>query len=241
MINLYNDDCLNILKQLKDKSVDLIVTDPPYEMNVDHDGGKLFASKNLMLNKELPNLNLDKGYDLKIIGKELIRVLKYINIYVWCNKLQLWKYFEYYVGELKCGYEIICWHKSNALPTYGGKYLTDTEYCLYFFEKGHKLCHHNKYEDAKTFFVEPINIKDKKLYKHPTIKPLNMMERFIMNSSNEKDVVLDPFMGSGTTGVACKKLNRDFIGIEINNEYFKIAEKRINSIKNDNINEIFDL
>ena len=68
-----------------------------------------------------------------------------------------------------------------------------------------------------------------------------MMERFIMNSSNEKDVVLDPFMGSGTTGVACKKLNRDFIGIEINNEYFKIAEKRINSIKNDNINEIFDL
>lgn len=109
MINLYNDDCLNILKQLKDKSVDLIVTDPPYEMNVDHDGGKLFASKNLTLNKELPNLNLDKGYDLKIIGKELIRV---------------WKYFEYYVGELKCGYEIICWHKSNALPTYGGKYLT---------------------------------------------------------------------------------------------------------------------
>ena len=73
-----------------------------------------------------------------------------------------------------------------------------------------------------------MNVKDKKLYSHPTIKPLNIIENLIINSSLRGGVVLDCFMGSGTTGVACKKLGRSFIGCEINEEYFKIAERRIN-------------
>ena len=72
-------------------------------------------------------------------------------------------------------------------------------------------------------------MKDKALYLHPTIKPLNIIETLVSNSSREAEVICDPFMGSGTTGVAAVKANRNFIGIELNPEYYKIAEKRINA------------
>lgn len=84
------------------------------------------------------------------------------------------------------------------------------------------------YESAKTVYYQPINIKDKTLYMHPTIKPLNIIENLIENSSRENEVILDPFMGSGTTGVACKLHKRSFIGFELEKQFFEIAEKRIN-------------
>lgn len=87
--------------------------------------------------------------------------------------------------------------------------------------------HPESYEDAKTYYMGYINHKDKKLYGHPTIKPLPLVERLIRNSSVEGDLVLDPFMGSGTTGVACKNLRRGFVGIELYEDYYKISTKRI--------------
>ena len=69
--------------------------------------------------------------------------------------------------------------------------------------------------------------EDKKTWGHPTIKPIGLIEKLVRNSSKVGDVILDPFMGSGTTGVACKALGRDFIGIELDDEYFNIAKKRI--------------
>lgn len=82
--------------------------------------------------------------------------------------------------------------------------------------------------NLKTHYETPLNQKDKKLYGHPTVKPLEIVKNFIINSSCENDIVLDPYMGSGTTGVACKNLNRNFIGIELDEKYFEIAKKRIN-------------
>lgn len=67
------------------------------------------------------------------------------------------------------------------------------------------------------------------MWKHPTIKPLNITEKIIRNSSKENNTILDPFMGSGTTGVACINTNRNFIGVELDEKYYKIAEERINS------------
>ena len=69
--------------------------------------------------------------------------------------------------------------------------------------------------------------KEKKLYKHPTVKPQMILKNLIVNSSKENDIVLDPFVGSGSTGVAAKQLNRNFIGMELNKEYFEIAKQRI--------------
>ena len=104
--------------------------------------------------------------------------------------------------------------------------MTDTEYLLYF-RKGKGKCFPKSYDDAKTYYIAPINQSDKKVYMHPTIKPLSITERIIRNSSEQNDVIFDPFMGSGTTGVACKHLHRDFIGVELNKQYFDIAQRRI--------------
>jgi DNA modification methylase len=75
--------------------------------------------------------------------------------------------------------------------------------------------------------MSPLNQADKRKYGHPTIKPLPLIESIVRNSSREGQLILDPFMGSGTTGVACKLTGRNFIGIELNKEYFKIAKQRI--------------
>jgi DNA modification methylase len=92
-------------------------------------------------------------------------------------------------------------------------------------EKGVKIF--GNYHTKFTYYIDKVNIKDKKKYNHPTIKPIELIERHIINSSQEGDIVLDCFMGSGTTGVACANTNRKFIGIELDNNYFNIASKRI--------------
>lgn len=225
-IELYNGDCLEVMKTIPDNSIDCIVTDPPYNVSATNGGGTINKIKKL--NKSLNDLvvsDITKGYDIERFGENAIRVMKNINIYFWCNKIQIPSYFKFWVEKHKCKFDIICWHKTNALPTYSNKYLTDTEYLLYF-RKGGK-CNPKSYDDAKTFYIAPINHKDKKIYKHPTIKPLDIIEKIIRNSTCENEVVLDPFMGSGTTGVACKNLNRNFIGIELDEKYFKIAKERI--------------
>ena len=155
--------------------------------------------------------------------------MKNINIYIWCNHKQIPMYIEYFVNKLNCSFDILIWNKTNAMPLFNNKYLTDKEYCLYFRKGGY--CNPSNYEDAKTVYYQPINAKDKKLYDHPTIKPLNIIETIIKNSSNENDIVLDPFIGSGTTAVAAKELNRQYIGFEVDENYFKIAKDRLNGIK----------
>lgn len=229
---LYNADCLEVLKVLETKSVDLVVTDPPYEISANNGGGSI--NKQKKLNKSLKALKEAKivdGYAFEEVNTELVRVMKNINIYIWCNKIQIPKYFNFYVNILGCKFDIICWHKTNALPAYKNKYLTDTEYCLYFRKGGYcdpsRTEKDERYENAKTYYLAPLNQKDKKLYLHPTIKPLDITEKFIKNSSKEGEVVLDCFMGSGTTGVACKRLKRNFIGIELDKEYYRIAKERI--------------
>ena len=220
-------DCLDLMKQIPDKSIDLIVTDPPYEVSATNKGGTINNIKKL--NKSLNDLvvaDIANGYSIEKFGGEFMRVMKEPNIYLWCNKKQIPDYLKFYVDKYRCKFEIIKWAKVNALPTYANKYLSDTEYLLYF-HKGKGKCFPQSYEDAKTYYIAPINHKDKKLYRHPTIKPLDLTQKVIRNSSREGQVVLDPFMGSGTTGVACVKENRNFIGYEINETFFDIAKKRI--------------
>ena len=86
------------------------------------------------------------------------------------------------------------------------------------------------YEDAKTVFFEPTNKADKKLFAHPTVKPLKFITAFIRNSSKPNDLIFDPFMGSGTTAIAALETGRRFIGFENNSKWFKIACDRLNGI-----------
>jgi len=222
---IYNEDCLIGLKKLPENSIDLIITDPPYQINNTTAGGKTKLAKSIQnMNNEISENDLVNGFNLEILD-ELVRVNKGINMYIWCNKAQIPMYFNYFIYKLDCSFDIIKWTKTNAMPLFNNKYLSDTEYCLYFRKDGY--CNPPNYELAKTSLTKPINITDKVEFGHPTIKPLEFMERFILNSSKENDIILDPFIGSGTTAVASVINNRKYIGYEYNKKYYEIAVNRI--------------
>lgn len=233
---IYLGDAYELIKEVPDKSIDLIVTDPPYQIDGLHkDTGILKGRKNSH-NTQLLENNLGDGIDLKILD-EFVRVLKKINIYIWCNKEQLYDYMTYFVKERKCNFEIIIWAKNNPAPFLNGHYLKDKEYCLYFWEKGVKV--KPTFETGKTVYVKNKNTYDKSKYIHPTIKPLEIIKNLIKNSCDlekkggEKPIVLDTFIGSGTTAVACKELGVNFIGFEINETFHQIAVDRVNGITKD--------
>lgn len=226
---IYNQDCLAGLKMLPDKCVDLVVTDPPYLIENTKAGGKSKLAKSIQnMNNQIQTNNLTAGFDVKILH-ELVRVMKNINIYIWCNHKQIPMYIDFFVKELGCAFDILIWHKTNAMPLFNNKYLTDKEYCLYFRKSGY--CNPENYAEAKTVFYQPINAKDKRQYGHPTIKPLNIIETLIRNSSKEGEVVLDPFLGSGTTAVAAVLNHRHYIGYELNDDYFDIACQRLDEVE----------
>lgn len=181
-IEIFNEDCYQAIKKIPDKSIDLIITDPPYEWQKGGEMTGLFrkgvSSRKFMY--QIESSNLDKGIDYSILD-DFVRVMKKINIYIWCNKDQLYKYMEYFVGKLKCYFEIIIWNKTNVTPLCGNKYLTDKEYCLFFREKGVKIG--GTYNTKNTVYVSSSNREDKELYIHPNCKPLEIIKNLIINSS----------------------------------------------------------
>lgn len=173
-------DAYELIKQVPDKSVDLIITDPPYNISVLH-GGPMVRQKRFQYLYQSLNANgLDRGFDISILD-EFVRVMKKINIYLWCSKDQIYKYLDYFVEKKGCNFEILIWAKSNPIPFCGHHFLKDKEYCLYFWETGVQL--NTTASNAKTVYLTPLNTADKKLYDHPTIKPLEIIENLIEVSS----------------------------------------------------------
>jgi site-specific DNA-methyltransferase (adenine-specific) len=227
---IINADCMDILKQLPDKCIDLVLTDPPYLIKNTKAGNKSSFAKSIQnMNDEIKEAGLVDGVSLEFC-EQILGIQDKINAYIWCNKGQIIDYLNFFVSDNKCSYEILCWQKQNAMPTFNNKYLTDKEYCLYFRKGGY--CMPERYEDAKTIFVEPINIIDKKQFGHPTIKPLKIFEKLVKNSTKEGELVLDCFSGSGTTAVACHNLNRRFICIEKDPDYWAASVKRLEDATN---------
>ena len=146
---------------------------------------------------------------------------------MWCSKEQILDIMNFFV-KYGCMYEILTWNKSNPTPMTNNTFLPDIEYCLYFRETGVRL--NDGYELKSKWYESPINKKDKDKYKHPTIKPLELVKRHILHTTQKDDIILDCFSGSGTTCVAAKELNRRFIGIEIDPGYYKISLDRLNGI-----------
>lgn len=217
----YHGDCLDIMPTLE--KVDLVLTDPPYLIENTRAGGKSNLAKSIqVMNAEIKNANLTCG-----ISTDFIDLVKQdnINFYIWCNHKQIPQYLDKFVKQKKCSFDILVWNKINAMPLFNNKYLTDKEYCLYFRKNAY--CNPSNYNDAKTIFNIPINIKDKNKWGHPTIKPISIIQTLIRNSSKSNDLILDVFGGSGTTAIACIKENRRCIIIEKDKEYFDIMCKRI--------------
>ena len=215
---IYNIDCMEGLKLIDDNSIDLVIIDPPYLLNINN-------VKNLSNMNRYANdlLNLKDGFDLKVLDL-LIQKMKKINIYIYCSKRQVKDLLNYFSNK-NCNHEILTWHKQNPSPLINNNYLPDTEYILFFREKGVKL--YGNYHTKRKYYISLTNKVDKQKYKHPTIKPLELIEYHIENSSKEEDLILDCFAGSGTTLVGAINKNRRYIGFEIDKNYYEIAKKRI--------------
>ena len=238
---IYQMNCLLGIQKMLEQNmqVDLIVTDPPYFIKSTKAGGKSELARSIQpMNDELSQNKLTGGIE-DVYLKAMWDVMKVPNIYIWCNGAQIPQYIDFFVRQRKCKMDIIVWRKTNATPLFCNKYLSDKEYCLYFRRGAY--CQPPTYEQAKTVYELPINIKDKRLYGHPTVKPLPIVRNLVENSSKKGYLVLDPFIlrcrsvafgcasacGSGTTAVACKELGRNFIGFEINPDYHAASLKRL--------------
>lgn len=221
----YNCDCLKWLEEYSGEPIKLVVTDPPYDLPSWSGGGFMDESKKDWI-AQMNVDNLSKSYSIPYFAGLLKKVQGgKINAYFFCNKLQIPEYFKVYVQDEGCKFDILTWHKTNAMPTFHGKYLTDTEYILYFRNAGGG-CDPQSYDDAKTYFLGDINLSDKKKWSHPTIKPLNIARTLIRNSSKEGDIVFDGFLGSGTTRVAAYAEGRRFLGCELDKKWYAIQQER---------------
>lgn len=210
--------------KLPDESVDLIVTDPPYRIT---SRGSYGGTGGMLKTKTSMDGKIFKDNDIspKEYASEFYRILKDgTHCYVMCNHINLVKMITTFT---KAGFKFtksLIWDKGNKIVN--PYYMSSFEYIL-FFRKGRAKRINNC---GTADILRVINKKHKGeggKNLHDTEKPVELMKILIENSSNPNDVVLDPFMGIGSTGVAAKDTDRMFIGCEINNSYYNIARNRI--------------
>ncbi len=216
-------DCVEVMKQIPDKSINMVLTDPPYEQD-NHGGGNT-----VMAQRKLNNSYIDfisDSFDMGTVFNEIKRISKTINLLIFCSNKQISKIMRYWEDE-KYPTTLLVWDKPNPIPFGNGKYISNLEFMVYVRGKNATYNNIGYNEQLKTFRYA--NPSSKQRF-HPTEKPVDLLERLVKIHSKENDIVLDCFAGSGSTLVACKKLGRRFIGIELSEEYCAIARNRISII-----------
>lgn len=211
---IYNQDCLEGMKLLPDESVDLVVTDPPYGIKY---------QSNMRTKSEKFDVMINDDNDIRFISYlESFRVLKEDAC---CIVFASWKNFAEDYKQLEKLFTIrntIIWYKrGGGMGDLKHSLLTDYEIAI--------VCHKGKCpirgkRDGSVWEVTKVNPNK---MQHPTQKPTELIERLIEKFSDESNIVLDPFLGSGTTAVAAVKTNRHYIGFELDEQYFDIACKRL--------------
>ena len=217
---IYLGDCYEIIKEISENTVTLIHTDPPYLIHSGVQNAKMYEQKGINnQQKKLYDANISGSFDYKIF-EEFNRVCKCPNYQIWCSKKQFIDYLKL-ADKNKWNWQDIMLYRNNALPNVRGKY-QDKDYLVHLW-KGRTLTgtYHQKVTDYHW------NIGGKKEYDHPALKPVEPICNLIEVGSSVDDIILDPFMGSGTTAEACIKTNRKFIGIELNEKYYNMAKERI--------------
>jgi site-specific DNA-methyltransferase (adenine-specific) len=255
-VRLFNDDVIKVLNALPDKCIDLIFADPPY--NLSNGGFTCHAGKRVSVNKgkwdKSRGIEEDFNFHYKWI-EACNRVLK-PNGSLWISGT--------YHSIYTCGYILqkqgwhfindICWYKPNAAPNLACRMFTASHETLIWVRKNKRAKHFFNYDLVKTMdwkedFLKKPNKQmrsvwaistpkngEKKYGEHPTQKPEALLERIVLACSEEKDIILDPFCGSATTGVAALKNNRKFVGIDSEKDYLdKIAIPRMKDVLNQGI------
>lgn len=213
-MELKQGNCLELMKELADESIDCIITDPPYFIpSVHYQTRKQFR-------RNIVDLSLVDSF-FQAISKELERIMKKDGvIYMFCDG-QSYPIFWVNLYPMCKNVRELVWDKKTSINGYSWRHQ-------------HELILFAEMPEAK-----PIPSGDGDILRgsavkidnrqHPAEKPIWLLEELIKKSTKEKATILDPFMGSGTTGIACKNLNRRFVGFELSPEYFKIAERRLNT------------
>ena len=222
---LMQGDCLERMKEIPDGSIDMVLTDPHYILSTSRGGGMMGKGGRKFM--EDMETSLKVGIDTHEYLKGLIRLFRdkshFCGVF-FCSNKQIIDYLQF-AEDNKLQYGVGVWHKTNPAPLCNFKYLNDVEYWIYI--KGSKSKIGGSYFTKSMVDSSQRNTKESKMYNHPTVKPQALLKKFIINHTVEGSVILDTFTGSGSTGVACKNLNRRFIGIEMDAGYFEIAKKRI--------------
>jgi DNA modification methylase len=220
---IHNMDCFEGIGKLDDKSIDLIVTDPPYKF--ENKGGGFYADNNSTKRvylDSLRNINCTEFEPIPFLNLVKPKMKKFYG-YFFCNKFLVEEYIKF-ARDNKYNFDILVMGKTNPIPSYNNHHLSDLEYIIMIREKGTYFSKHKELDDFRKFYMTSC-----KKGIHPSEKPIELIERYIRVSSKENDLILDPFMGSGTTGVACKKNNRNFIGFEIDEYFSNLSNERVNN------------
>jgi len=236
---IFNQDCLKTMKRMEDSSIDLVVTSPPYNMNLRISNGKYHSRQ---VTKELTtkysdfsdNLPIEEFYKLHLqILKELIRVsdLVFYNIQIVTGSKRA---FFKIIGDLnEYLKDIIVWDKGHGQPAIGEKVLNRQSELILVFEKDYPVSRQfrkkGKFKRGTLNDVWRISRELSKL-DHGAVFPEALVEEILKNFSDKGDIIYDPFMGSGTTAVVAKKLERFFIGSEISKKYVEFARKRLKAV-----------
>lgn len=247
MINILNKnctlalgDCVDKMHEINDKIIDLILTDPPYNLGLFMKNRE--TNLGALRSNHFAASNWDhieqKDWEIKMndFFKESSRILKkggamlifvsLIKVETIINLAQQNGFYYKTTG---------IWHKTNPMPrNMNLHFVNSTEAWIYFINNGKTGKFNNKGKVIHDFYESSvIGAKEKKYGKHPTQKPVALMEYFVYLLSDKGDLVLDPFMGSGSTGVAALNKDRRFYGIELDHSYYKIASSRVTSVIND--------
>ena len=236
---IYNGDCVELLRSMPDSCVDLVITDPPYILDIDSRSTEEIIkndTKHLMTSKGSEHIkkglfaadsDLSKfvdGFDVDVVLGELERVLKKTNMFIFCSNKQITELMLW--GESRGYYTtLLVWHKHNATPFASSTWRPDLEYIVHIREPGVTFNGDSKLKKkCTTLPARPSQ------FGHPTEKPIALIEKYIKIGSNPGDLVFDPFMGSGTTAVAAKRLGRNFMGSELEPKFYKVCLDRLQKV-----------
>ena len=235
MVNLTNRDYRDGIRDIQDNSIDLCVTDPPYWHK--KSPGKPYSQRrqcntnSAFSNSDLYNYDgeMIKGmsdFDDKCIDEFLTLLepkMKIMNAYIFCSETQV-PYYAMWAENHGYMFSILVWEKPLSIIN-KNRFSQNLEYIVRIYDYGTAL---NRLEQNELYnrVKKTKPVVDKV---HLTQKPVSLIEEFLLLSSSEGDLVLDAFSGSGTTAIACMRLNRNFVGFEINEDYFNKAQARINA------------
>jgi len=225
-LTLHQGDCSELLAALPEHSVDLLLTDPPYNLSPYSTGNMRFAWRST-INNDLAAW--DREFDPAAYRELFLRVLKPTgNLMAFCSYNLLGRWHEIF-DPLFDTFQLFVWHKSNPVPKIRRQgFLNSCELLVCLWNKGHHW-NFGRQREMHNFYEGPICMGPERVKqpKHPAQKPVRLLKHLIGIASHPGDLVLDPFMGVGSTGVAALELGRRFTGMELDPDFFAAAQRRL--------------